>query len=255
MVAVSFDARPASAQLIPGTITCKYDQDVASYFPDQPKLEVLQGSSVHVCTYSYDGQHEAELVLPAVKSQTDVCIVRSMEIFLTPGKDGHLVESTPTAEWKESHRRQDMFRPLTEMQPATGACPPPGDKGYMRVNDVPDGTFLALMKLWRLIISSPDKFDQNLALVPATEKNNAQFARLKAVLTKPALLSQIHLRSVSLNSSGLGREVGEPASTLLGVPDFSLSFGDPNDPTMFYSLCVDWVDGGFKVIGVVIAIA
>ena len=248
-----FSARPAAAQLAPGTIDCKYDSDVASYFPDWPKSDLQKGDMVHVCTYSYDGHHESEFVLPPVKSRTGVCIVRSMQVYLAPGKNGHLVQSTPTKHWADFHIHQDMFHPLTQMQAVAGACPSPGDKGYIRVIDVPDGTFLELLKLWQTIIASPDKFDQNLALVPAAQKSGWLIDRLKATLTKPALLAKVHLRQISLDTSGSGRGTDPMTNSFRGVPVFLLGFNDPGDPNVIPFLAVDWVDGGFKVIGVVIA--
>jgi hypothetical protein len=248
--------RSATAQLIPGKIDCKYDPDVASYFPEWRKSDIEAGSFVHVCKYSYDGHNEAEYVSPPVKDpQTGVCIVRSMQVYLAPAKDGHLVQSEPDDHWKSFHRHQYPDRPLTHMQPARGQCPVPGDKGYIRVIDVPDGTFHELLKLWRAIVASPAKFDQNLALVPAAQKEGPYFERLKAVLTDPTLLARVRLRGVATDPEGMGRTSWDSSGHMRGVPDYLLQFDDPDYPTQFYSLAVDWVDGGFTVIGVAIAVA
>jgi hypothetical protein len=212
----------------------------------------MSDSSIHICRSTYDGHEEAELVIPPAKSRSGACVVRSVQIYLTAGKGGHLVQGAPSADWNAFHVHQDWEHPLTDVQAAAGLCPPQGDLNYVHVFDVPDGTFLELLKLWRQLVSSPERFDRNLALVPPSESKGTLFARLKTVLTDRALLAKVHLSTVALDPSGTGRDVHEPRPAIPGIPVFSLGFEDPSSRNLAYHLAVVWIDGRFRVIGVAI---
>ena len=166
LLAVSFTTS-ASAQILPGKVDCKFNEDFAAYLPDWPAEEIskLKGGAIEICSYSYEKEHNdhfsARLFLPPKLGAGGVCSMNSVDLYLIHDAKGHLVRSDPPKDMQNEFRR-DFSNTYIEMALGPAPCPSPGDIRYIDTQSMTEGLFAPLLQLWQQISARPEDLDRFL---------------------------------------------------------------------------------------------
>jgi hypothetical protein len=189
-LALMLAARPASAQFIitPHTAqaleycyagvavytaqSANAPANVAAVFADKGKV-----LGVRICKDA-DGNTHYFLRQPRTLTG-DVCRVAEEEVFPATSQD-IVMPASPAIEggyyslpgwtWRipedwDRLRYQRQNTTLAVVLPASGACPPPDDKRYIRVSAT-DGMLRTFFRKWRAMTASPEVFDAATAAIP-----------------------------------------------------------------------------------------
>lgn len=249
---VALHGIPASAQLIPGTVACKWDQNVLPYMSSSVSADDTRGWSIKVCTYSYDGHKEAQLFAAPHRSSNGVCSVPFIDVNLKVVPDGNvLIVDRP----KDGFRvNSDWTTPRIEMTKSNDEeCPSPSDSRYVVTRQLTDGLFPAFMDLWDRLRTASTSLETKFGYIPQTRRkaDPVDFKRLEKIFSDGNLLEKL-----KPNFVGLGYVPALVDQRGLGFrPMFQISFTDPENRSTFFTLYVDWTPKGFEIVGFGVAIA
>lgn len=214
--------------------SCRLETNLAAVLRHQehPRAAGYDGGAVEYC-----GDHPATAWLFDAPRKTDhgLCSIRQDTIGLRWDRQGAF---EPKGDPVMAHSEPVYF-----VQPSSGACPPPGDAGYVRTVDVPDGVFLELYRIWTKARASRETFRALLSTLPATD--HASAASLEAALFDPRSGSHLRLDFIRPVSGTFFRD-GDRSK---GVAAYALKIEDDRDLGAWTEIYVDWTPAGFVAVG------
>jgi hypothetical protein len=247
LLAVSFTTS-ASAQLLPGKIDCKFNEDFGAYLPDWSAEDVskLKGGAIQICSYSYQKEHNdnfsARLFLPPKLGTGGVCSLPSVDLYLVHDANGRLVRGDPPKDLPNEFRR-DFFNPYIAMALAPAPCPAPGDVRYIDTQNMTEGLFVSLLELWGDVSARPEDLDRFLI--------NSTIGRPE-VLTqfRKALANNESLHAMKLTRVAVG---GREYNGIQNRDDPDYRAGEivmqiRESPTLSFLVMVDYTPLGFKIV-------
>lgn len=215
---------------------CLYQWEIGGALHELPSADAARyaGGALHYCPDERGEVHDGRLLEAVRKDDAGLCYFGEWGVELAGTRANGIRIRTPL--------RAAYPGNFVRMQIGDGACPRQDDKGYIANDGVPDGLFLAVMRLWDAMLRSPEAFDD--ALAPGAGSHAKE---LRAYLSDPHAADLLHIVVVKAGNDYrvLGARDPGPAIPFEMLIDAGEKY---LEVPIFVGL--DWRDGVLKIVSV-----